>query len=139
MKNIIMSLVILLPLMAFSVKPDDIVGIWLTEKNEAKVEIYKTGNEYFGKVIWLKEPNDKKGIPKKDINNPDPAKRHNNALGLLVIKNLQFKNGKWVGNIYGPKYGKEAPCSLQINGKNELHGTIKYGLVTGSRTWKRVK
>jgi hypothetical protein len=51
MKKIIMIAALLFPLFSFVLSPGDITGIWLTENDEAKVQVYKTGNEYFGKII----------------------------------------------------------------------------------------
>ena len=68
---VILGLIITVPSFSQSKKGDDILGKWFTENNEAKVEIYKSGDKYYGKIIWLKEPNDKEtGKPKKDKNNP---------------------------------------------------------------------
>ncbi len=37
---------------------EDIVGVWLTNGNDAaKIQITKSGETYNGKIIWLKEPN----------------------------------------------------------------------------------
>ncbi len=139
MKSIIMFLTFLLPPAVFATTPDDILGVWLTENDESKIEIFKTGNEYFGKIIWLKEPNDKKGNPKKDVNNPDKNKRNNAAIGILILKNVRYENGSWKGTLYGPKRGKEVACSLKLIGKDVLEGFVSYGFVSGSRTWRRVK
>jgi hypothetical protein len=38
----------------FANDADKCLGIWLTEDKSAKVEIYKKGEKYFGKLIWLK-------------------------------------------------------------------------------------
>jgi len=39
------------------VKADDIVGVWLTGgKEPAKIQIYKSGPKYYGKIAWLKNP-----------------------------------------------------------------------------------
>ena len=32
---------------------DAIVGVWLNKDKDAKIQIYKKGNEYFGKIVWL--------------------------------------------------------------------------------------
>ena len=38
--------------------PDAIVGVWKTGEGTAMVRIYKNGEKYQVKVVWLKEPND---------------------------------------------------------------------------------
>lgn len=37
---------------------DAIVGVWKTGEGTAMVRIYKNGDKYQGKIVWLKEPND---------------------------------------------------------------------------------
>ena len=64
-------------------KADDIIGIWLTAgKEPAKIQIYKSGEKFYGKIIWLKNPADN-GKPKVDGNNPDKSKRSNPVMGLV--------------------------------------------------------
>lgn len=43
---------------------DAVLGKWLNEDKDARIEIYKEGNSYFGKIVWLKEPNEEDGTPK---------------------------------------------------------------------------
>ena len=38
-----------------------------------KIEIYKKGQSYFGKIVWLKEPKDAKGNAKLDYKNPNES------------------------------------------------------------------
>jgi uncharacterized protein (DUF2147 family) len=139
MKTAIALLFFLFPLVNIATEPNDKVGVWLTDNDESKVQIYKAGNEYFGKIIWLKEPNDKNGKPKIDKNNPDASKRNNPAIGILILKNVRYQNGEWKGTIYGPKRGKEVTCYLKLTNKDVLEGFVSFGFLSGSRTWKRVK
>lgn len=41
--------------------PDDILGIWMNQSGKGQIQIYKDGDKYAGKVIWLKEPNNNNG------------------------------------------------------------------------------
>ena len=38
---------------------DDIIGRWMSTENNLEVEIYKSGKEYRGKVIWIDDSDDK--------------------------------------------------------------------------------
>jgi hypothetical protein len=56
-----MNLLVALPFcnMASSIfsqtKSNDIIGVWMTPgKEPAKIQIYKSGGKYFGKIVWLK-------------------------------------------------------------------------------------
>jgi uncharacterized protein (DUF2147 family) len=125
-------------------KADGLVGTWLTEKKDAKVEIYKSGAGYDGKLVWLKDPNNPDGKPKLDVHNPDKAKRSDPILGLVNVKHLKYDDGcKWHdGSIYDPKVGKtyDASAELESGGSNlDLRGYIGISLFGRTTTWHRVK
>ena len=44
---------------------DELMGIWLNHEKDAHVKVYKCGEVYCGKIVWLKEP-EEDGAPKKD-------------------------------------------------------------------------
>jgi uncharacterized protein (DUF2147 family) len=65
---------------------DAIVGVWKTGEGNAMVRIYKNGDKYQGKIVWLKEPVDPEtGKGKVDKNNSDEAARKKPVLGLINI------------------------------------------------------
>ncbi|MCY1538126.1 hypothetical protein D9M68_736500 [compost metagenome] len=104
--------------------------------------MFKEGEKFFGKLIWLKEPYNEKGLPKTDIKNPDPKARTRPLLGLELLRDFIFENGKWTaGKIYDPKSGKTYSCilSLRENGQLNIRGYIGISLLGRSEDWKRVK
>ena len=42
-----------------------------------------------GKIVWLSEPNDKKGNPKLDRRNPDATLQTQPLLGLTILSQLK--------------------------------------------------
>ena len=124
-------------------KTDEILGIWLTTgKEPAKVQIYKSGNKYYGKIIWLQYPIDNAGKVKTDIKNPDQSKRSNTVIGLVIITNFTF-NGEdeWKGgDIYDPESGNTYSSYLLLKDKNTLKVRGYVGLSIFGRTeiWSRV-
>jgi hypothetical protein len=52
-----------------------IIGKWLTQESDAIIEITEKQGKFFGKIVWLKEPNDKKGVPFTDTENPNTSLR----------------------------------------------------------------
>ena len=76
-------------------KSDEITGKWLNKDKEAHLQIYKKGNKYYGKLAWLKNPNDENGQPKKDSKNPSAELRSRTLLGLEILKGFEYKNGIW--------------------------------------------
>src|ERR1043166_1751088 len=87
MKFLIQIAICMLPfLLAAQTDPGDkILGTWLVSSGKAKIEITRYGNKYGGKIVWIREPNDETGHPKKDSKNPDPSKRNNPRLGLNLL------------------------------------------------------
>jgi len=104
------------------IKGDDILGIWLTGgKEPAKIQVYRSGKKYFGKIVWLKYA-EENGRPRNDNNNPDKAKRNNQIIGLVILKGFQFDgDDEWEdGKIYDPESGKTYSCHLSLKDKNTL-------------------
>ncbi|MBN2638696.1 MAG: DUF2147 domain-containing protein [Bacteroidales bacterium] len=136
----------LFSLQAQDIKANDIVGLWLTQDKDSHVEIYKEGDKYFGKIVWLKDPNDDKtGKPKLDDKNPDPALQSRPVLGLNLLKDFVFDDDEWNdGKIYDPKSGKTYSCYMEFpdsDNKNRLkiRGYVGISLLGRTVYWTRVQ
>lgn len=121
---------------------DEIVGTWFNTAKDGKVEIYKAGEKFFGKIVWLKEPLDEKtGEPKTDINNPEDANHQDAIIGLVVLKNFTYKGeGVWEdGKIYDPENGKTYSCKMTLRDDNRLdvRGFIGFSLLGRTENWTR--
>ncbi len=122
--------------------PDAILGTWLTGEGNGKVEIYRNGEKFQGKIVWLKEPLDEKtGKPKTDINHPDKSIRNRPILGLVNLWGFSF-NGrdKWEnGRVYDPKNGKEYKCVITVKDPEtiEVRGFVGITLIGRTDVWKR--
>lgn len=124
---------------AQKVHSDDIIGVWIAGENKAKVQIYRSGNKYYGKIIWLKEPL-KDGKPRVDAKNPDIKQRNTPVVGLIVLKDFVYDDGEWLsGEIYDPSSGKEYSCKITMPNKNTLkvRGYIGISLLGRTEVWKR--
>jgi uncharacterized protein (DUF2147 family) len=147
--RIILLISFVLPASAvFGVEADGIVGLWTTPGNDSKIEIYKCGDKYCGRIAALKEPNygphDKDGIPGQpvlDLQNPDPALRTHPLVGLQLMQNLTYsgKNHWEGGKIYNPDNGKTYRCKITLTAPNrlEMRGFIGFSLFGGTSVWKR--
>lgn len=146
MKIYLCLLLLIIPLFMFAqdVKPTDIIlGTWWTAGKESTVEIYKIGNEFQGKITWLKIPLDEKGLEKTDPENPKAELRGRKRLGMVILHNLVAKNNnEWVhGKIYDPKNGKTYSCIITMKDNNTLflHGYLGVKFAGRTSTWLRVK
>jgi len=122
--------------------PDSIVGVWKTGEGNAMVRIYKNGEKYQGKVVWLKEPNDPEtGKPKQDKNHPDEATRTRPVLGMINIWGFSYKDKNlWDdGNIYDPKNGSTYSCTIKMINPNtlEVRGYIGVSIIGRTDNWTR--
>jgi uncharacterized protein (DUF2147 family) len=132
-------------LSSFSQTPesDAIVGVWLTASGKAHVRITKSGNYYYGRIVWLKEPLDKDNNPKVDKNNPDKNKQSNPIMGIRLLSSFEYK-GKhtWEdGTIYDPESGKTYQCVItqDHNGTLNIRGFIGFSLIGRTEIWKRIE
>lgn len=102
------------PLRSQPVGSDDILGFWLNEEKDAKIEITNVNGKYFGKVVWLKEPNETDGRPKVDDQNPESSLQNRPIIGLELLKNFVFDEDEWnSGTIYDPDNGKTYKCTIK--------------------------
>jgi uncharacterized protein (DUF2147 family) len=131
---------------AWADEADGIVGQWLSEKSDARFEIYKDGGKYCGKIIWLQEPvyppdDSEAGLPKHDRKNPDPAMRNQPILGLQLLKDFEYKgDNAWAGGtIYNPENGKLYNAKLRLDGKDtpKVRGYIGISLIGETTVWTR--
>ena len=133
---------------------DLLIGNWQPSNGRSVVQIYKgvaangeDPNRYYGKVVWLLEPNDENGKPRTDVNNPDESKRSAPLKGMVIMKGLEFtgdaKERIWEnGTIYDPNNGSEYSFEAIIpNGNDNMmegRGYIGVSLFGRTDTWKRL-
>ena len=110
---------------------DQIEKIWYNGDKTSKIQIYlaKDGS-YYGKIFWLKDPNDKDtGKPKTDKENPDEKLRNTAVMGMIIMtgfrKNPENKDEYIDGKIYDPKKGKTYCGKVTCKGKSlDLRGYL---------------
>jgi uncharacterized protein (DUF2147 family) len=121
--------------------PDAIIGIWLNASGKGHIQIYKQGNKYYGKLVWLKEPNDEQGKPKMDTKNPNTALRSQPLIGSTILRDFVFDDDEWnSGRIYDPQNGKDYKCFLRLKDAKTLsvRGYIGVSLLGRTETWTRI-
>lgn len=136
--RVFLAVVMMAATSAFGAGPDDVLGLWNTEGDESRLEIFRCGAKFCVKIAWLKEPNytDPKegpvGAAKVDRNNPDPALKNRAMLGLQIMEGFTAIDGEWWedGIIYNPDNGKSYRGRLRLvsSEKLELRGYIGISL-----------
>ncbi|MHB8844233.1 MAG: DUF2147 domain-containing protein [Nitrospirota bacterium] len=127
---------------------DDILGVWFNGEKDAQIEIFKCGEKYCGKIVWMKEPNypagEKDGVPgtpRLDHRNPDPAHRKDPVQGLQIVHDFVFAgDDRWKdGKVYDPKNGKtySGKMTLVSPKQLDLRGFIGISLIGRTAVWTR--
>ena len=141
MKKLIFSMIFMLAPLAAAFA-QDVVGKWKLEDGTAIVEVYKSGDAYNGKIVWLEKPTEADGSPAVDNNNPDKALRSRKLIGLNMLSGLKKNGGEYTGgSIYDPGNGKTYNCSMKVEGDIlKVRGSLdKKGLLGRTMDWYRVK
>ena len=141
MKKIIFSIIFIMMPFAAAIA-QDVIGKWKLEDGTAIVEVYKEGNAFNGKIVWLQNPTESDGTPAKDDNNPDKNLRSRQIMGLNMLSGLKKNGGEYNGgSIYDPGNGKTYYCSFKVEGNTlRVRGSLdKRGLLGRTMNWFRVQ
>ena len=143
-RNLLLLLTLMLSTAIFAQREkNQIEKVWYNQEKTSKIEVYlaKDG-KYYGKVAWLKEPNDEEtGKPKLDKENPEEKLRSTPVMGLLILRGFSVdpadKNLYTGGTVYDPKNGKTYCGKLTFKGSTlDLRGFICSASFLGrTSTW----
>ena len=141
MKRIILCAIALIMPFAAALA-QDVIGKWKLADGTAIVEVYKSGDSFNGKIVWLQNPTEPDGTPAKDDNNPDKNLRSRQIMGLNMLSGLKKTGDEYSGGkIYDPGNGKTYNCSMKVEGDVlKVRGSLdKKGLIGRTMDWFRVK
>ena len=141
MKRIILCAIALIMPFAAALA-QDVIGKWKLADGTAIVEVYKSGDSFNGKIVWLQNPTESDGTPAKDDNNPDKTLRSRQIMGLNMLSGLKKTGDEYSGGkIYDPGNGKTYNCSMKVEGDVlKVRGSLdKKGLIGRTMDWFRVK
>jgi uncharacterized protein (DUF2147 family) len=144
---ILIALFLLSTTTVFGTGLGDILGIWKTEMNESKVEMYRCGEKICGKIIWLKNPvytdsdDGQAGTPIVDRKNPEPALRNRPLIGLQIMQGFsRLSDTTWGnGTCYDPKSGNNYRGKIHLAAPDrlELRGFTGIPLFGRTSVWTR--
>lgn len=123
---------------------DQLVGVWKPSEGTALVKIDKIGNKFYGRIVWLQEPNDESGNPKTDKNNPDESLRSTPLKGYRILKDFEYDADEKIwkdGTIYDPKNGSTYNCKIELKDDNtiEVRGYIGASVFGRTDVWSRMQ
>ncbi len=121
---------------------DRILGLWLTAEGKARAEIYRSGDTYAGKLVWIRDSL-KQGKPVLDDKNPDVKSRTRPVLNLEFLYGFEYDgDDTWVsGRVYDPESGEEYRGKLELadDATLKLRGYVLIPLLGRTETWTRLK
>lgn len=145
MKRLILALLLIHVTCLVNAQKDPIEHIWYNQEKTSKIEIYKSSNGlFYGKIVWLKEPNDANGKPRTDFKNSNPAMQHVPLLHYIILKGFKKDNSDpklyTDGTVYNPKEGKTYCGKITFEGSGpntlRLRGSIcGFSLLGKSQVW----
>ena len=124
---------------------DRILGVYKAVKDGAvsKVRISKIGdNAYKAQIFWLEKPTHPDGTLRKDLKNPDPAKRETPASQVVLIESVSYdqKENVWNnGNIYDPTSGKVYRTIVDFTEEKTLRVRGFLGPFSKSLYWYKIE
>lgn len=114
------------PLNNPSNEEDAICGIWYTNNNNSKVEIYNKNGNYFGRIIWLKDPN---------------KSMYTNQLVILDMTYNQNRQMWDSGTLYYPVKDAQYKGFIEMRNKDTLliRAYVGTPFMGKTITWVRAK
>jgi uncharacterized protein (DUF2147 family) len=110
---------------------DAVFGRWASERSI--LEIAEVDGQLQARVVALLNPVygadetiGEAGAVRVDAKNPDAALRARPILGINLLADYRFDNGKWQGRIYDPESGKtyQSQMSVDADGMLQMRGYV---------------
>ncbi len=121
---------------------DLIVGNWLSENGDGKINIMKAKGKYYGHIYWIRRKN-ADGSPILDVKNPDAGKKQQKVAGLEILKNFTYVGDNlWNGGtIYDPLSGRTYSCRItsESASKIRIRGYIGISIFGRTTIWTRTQ
>lgn len=110
----------------------DVAGTWSAESGRSRVQVAACGSARCGTIVWT-------AARVLDVNNPDPARKDRELVGLRIISDARQQGDSWIGQLYNPLDGRTYQGRMRLTGPRELElsGCVMRGLICRSQTWTR--
>jgi len=139
MRKLVLIIILFMQLASslFALDADEIIGRYHLPNN-LDIEIFKSENKYYGRIIGLDGFN---GGQQFDINNPEEALMVEPLLGKIILKNLEYDPSEnvWVGgSMYGPEKGLIFNLKISEVREDEIVVVGSKYLFWKNMTWKKL-
>jgi len=118
---------------------DSVFGHWAGDRSI--LEISERDGELSARVIAMDDPEYREGeefgpvgAARRDDLNPDESQRRQPLLGIELLSEYRFENGRWQGRIYDPESGNTYSSNMRVDRSGELKMRGYLGLPMFGRT-----
>ncbi len=143
-KRILLSLsLFIISLCTVFAQGDKIVGEYqcVHDGVDSRIKIFKHEDGYRAQCIWVSNLKMEDGTLRRDVKNPDPAKRKITNDKIVLIDKVKF-DGKdtWKdGRIYDPTRGRYFTVTLTFKDEKTLAVRGSVAFIGKSVYWKKLK
>ena len=143
-KRILLSLsLFIISLCTVFAQGDKIVGEYqcVHDGVDSRIKIFKHEDGYRAQCIWVSNLKIEDGTLRRDVKNPDPAKRKITNDKIVLIDKVKF-DGKdtWKdGRIYDPTRGRYFTVTLTFKDEKTLAVRGSVAFIGKSVYWKKLK
>lgn len=115
----------------------DVTGLWATETDNGRVQVYKCGDALCGKLIDADQI--RTNPEQTDYYNKNKAQRGRKVKGLVLFAGYRGGPDEWKGGlIYDPKTGDTGRSGkIRLTGPNALEVKGCLGPICRTQHWKR--
>ncbi|OAQ41831.1 hypothetical protein A5893_01565 [Pedobacter psychrophilus] len=105
-------------------KEDSILGKWEEESSVRTIEIYKSGDEYFGKILTNKHQDEDQLTP-----------------GTIMMDGFVFNKDEdnWQGKVVIPSKDMVLNGKIILENENQIKSFAKIAFISKSKIWNRIK
>ena len=115
--------------------PTSPVGRWLTEGDQAIVEIAPCGAALCGAINRVLKADPK--APKTDINNPDSRLRQRPTGSLRILTGFTPDGSRWRGQVYDPRSGRTYKSFIEVRADQTLALTGCVWKLCQTQSWRK--
>jgi uncharacterized protein (DUF2147 family) len=136
--------IVLMLVMAAGAAADDrdaVLGEWASK--DSVIDVKETNGTLHATLIAILDPVYKAGedgpvgATRADMKNPNSGLRARPLVGLDLLSDYQYKDGKWQGNLYDPQSGKtyKSQMTVSSDGKLQMRGYIGSPMFGRTQEW----
>jgi uncharacterized protein (DUF2147 family) len=108
-----------------------VTGTWVTADRSAVVRIAPCGAGLCGRIVRIIA----RGVPTRDVHNPDPALRGRPLAGLTILTG--FSTSGTGGRAYNPQNGRSYRTTLRLDADGTLRVNGCVLMICRSQAWTR--